>query len=139
MRALAAVLGVLAIAVGAAAGFSSRSEASTVAIIAADTAFLVIAVVAGRLSELDVGATGIRVKLNIDAKAAGAPTAATEQRTRRQDKGSLVLPPFGGVGIDAWRPPCESLTRYLARLANQLHARSDEPNSNVLTGMVRAM
>jgi hypothetical protein len=71
-----AALGVLALIAGGVDSFVLGSDAAAVAVLAAGTALLIVAVVLPRLTELDIRNGGVSLKLTQEAAASGAPTAA---------------------------------------------------------------
>jgi hypothetical protein len=71
-----AAIGVLALIAGGVGAFVLGSDAAAVAVLAAGTALLIVALVLPRLSELDVRADGVSLKLTQEAADSGAPTAA---------------------------------------------------------------
>lgn len=77
MRFGIAAAGVLALIAGGVASFVLESDAGAVAVLAAGTVLLIVAVVLPRLSEFDVLTGGISLKLTQEAAASGAPIAAT--------------------------------------------------------------
>ncbi|HEY4421487.1 MAG TPA: hypothetical protein VGN22_18315 [Pseudonocardia sp.] len=72
-----AAVGVLALIAGSVGSFVLGSDAAAVAVLAAGTALLIVAVVLPRLSEFDVRTDGVSLKLTQEAAASGAPIAAT--------------------------------------------------------------
>jgi hypothetical protein len=71
----AAVVGFFALVAGGVSAFVLRSDAAAVCVLVAGAALLILAVVLPRISELDLGADGISLKL-METVATGAPTAA---------------------------------------------------------------
>ena len=76
LRRSAAALGVAVLVSGCVSAFVLRSDTAAVAVLVAGTALLIVVLVLPRLSELNVGADGVSLKLTMEAAATGAPTAA---------------------------------------------------------------
>jgi hypothetical protein len=76
-----AAVGVLALIAGGVGSFVLGSDAAAVAVLAAGTALLIVAVVLPRLSEFDVRKDGVSLKLTQEAAASGAPIAAAAMET----------------------------------------------------------
>lgn len=81
MRFGIAAVGVLALIAGGVGSFVLGSDAAAVAVLAAGTALLIVAVVLPRLSEFDVRKDGVSLKLTQEAAASGAPIAAAAMET----------------------------------------------------------
>ena len=77
VRIAIALVGVIALAVGATAAFVLRSDTAAVVALIGGFALLITAVVLPRVSEIGVSTDGLTLKLTKDAAAAGAPKTAS--------------------------------------------------------------